>query len=114
MTITEHTPGQTGKVTKTGKARRWLTAAAVAAAAVAAPLVLPAAPASAQVSGCSHGYVNANMAWGTCTTGSGHWSLTVQCYFWGANTAYGNGTGSIYATCPAASHVTNITLNTQA
>ncbi len=30
-------------------------------------------------------------AWGTCTNGSGSWSLTGQFRFWGANTAFGNG-----------------------
>lgn len=108
-----HTHHTAERPAKSGKTRRRMTAAAVAALAVTAPLVLPAAPASAQVSGCSKGYVNANKAWGTCTSGSGAWSLTVQCYFWGANTAYGNGPGSIYATCPSASHITDIILRTQ-
>ncbi|GAA4984792.1 hypothetical protein GCM10025734_07880 [Kitasatospora paranensis] len=69
-------------------------------------------PAAAQVGNCSKGYNNANTAWGTCTTGSGAWSLTVQCYFWAAHTSYGNGPGSIYSSCPAQSHITNIILQT--
>jgi hypothetical protein len=99
------------------KARpRWhrhLINAAVALAAVLAPVGLAATSASAAVSGCSHGYVSATKAWGTCTNGTGSWSLTVQCYYWGANTAYGYGPGSIYATCPGWSHITSITLRVQ-
>jgi hypothetical protein len=88
-------------------------AAAAVTAAVAAFPVIAASPAFAAVSGCSHGYVNANKAWGTCTRGSGRWSLTVQCFAWGANTAHGNGPGTIYATCPGWSHVTKIILNAE-
>lgn len=89
-----------------------LAAGALVATSVALPLAV-ASPASAAVYNCSKGLVNANLAWGTCNSGSGAWSLTAQCYFWGANTAYGNGPGSIYASCPSWSHVTNIILNTQ-
>jgi hypothetical protein len=69
--------------------------------------------ASAAVSNCSSGYNTATKAWGTCRSGSGIWSLTVQCWYWGANTAYGNGPGTIYATCPSWSHITKITLRAQ-
>jgi len=89
---------------------RTMVAALVATAATIVPMTLTAAPASAAVSQCSKGYVDGQKAWGTCTTGSGSWSLTVQCYYWGANTAYGNGPGSIYATCPNTSHITDIIL----
>lgn len=89
--------------------RRTLVAATVAAATLI-PMVVTASPASAAVSNCSKGYVTGQKAWGTCRSGSGSWSLTVQCHYWGANTAYGWGPGSIYATCPQWSYITNITL----
>lgn len=69
-----------------GSIRRIATAA-VAVAAASSPALFAVSPASAAVSNCSHGYVSATKAWGTCTSGSGSWSLTVQCYLWGANTA---------------------------
>jgi hypothetical protein len=101
-----------------GPASRRLGAGMLVLASATAPAILALAPASAAavpaaVTGCSHGLVSATKAWGTCTGGSGSWSLTVQCLAWGANTAYGNGPGSIYATCPSWSHVTSITLNAQ-
>jgi hypothetical protein len=99
-----------------GPVRRRLRSALVAAAVSAVtviPMAATAAPASAAVSNCSQGFNNATTAWGTCDSGSGSWSLTAQCYDWGANTAYGNGPGSIYATCPSWSHVTNIILDAQ-
>jgi hypothetical protein len=96
-----------------GRHRHCLVGAAVALATLLAPVALSAAPASAAVAGCSHGYVSGTKAWGTCTRGTGNWSLTVQCYYWGANTAYGYGPGSIYATCPDFSHITSITLRVQ-
>lgn len=98
------------------KARPKLTAKVAAGVLVATSVALPlvvASPASAAVYNCSKGYVNGDLAWGTCNSGSGSWSLTVQCYYWGANTAYGNGPGSIYAGCPSWSHITNIILNAQ-
>ncbi|MFC8172316.1 hypothetical protein [Streptomyces sp. NPDC057325] len=85
-------------------------AAALALAVAAVTPVTLATPASAAVGNCSKGYNNANTAWGTCKTGSGSWSLTVQCYFWAAHTSYGNGPGSIYSSCPTQSHITNIIL----
>jgi hypothetical protein len=96
-----------------GRTRRRIAGSILAAAAVIAPVAITAAPASAQVSGCSDGYNNANTAWGHCNSGSGSWSLTVQCYFYPAHTSYGNGPGSIYASCPSPSHITNIILRTQ-
>lgn len=97
------------------KGRKVLKVAAplLALAAAVGPATVFASPASAAVSNCSSGYVDGRKAWGTCTSGSGSWSLTVQCYYWGANTAYGNGPGTIYATCPNTSHITKIILNTQ-
>jgi hypothetical protein len=93
--------------------RRRIATMALAVAAALTSVGFLASPASAAVSNCSSGYVNATMAWGTCRSGSGSWSLTVQCYYWGANTAYGNGPGSIYATCPGWSHITSIILRVQ-
>ncbi|MCS0638429.1 hypothetical protein NX801_22785 [Streptomyces sp. LP05-1] len=72
-----------------------------------------APPAAAQVSGCGKGCVNGRKAWGTRTSGSGRWSLTVPCHFRGANTAYGDGPGSIYATCPQTSYITGIKLRAE-
>lgn len=83
------------------------------AAIVTAPAAATLTHSPAAVSHCSDGYVNGDKAWGTCRSGSGSWSLTVQCYYWGANTAYGNGPGSIYASCPDWSHITSIILRTQ-
>jgi hypothetical protein len=108
MNITKH------RVTRAG-------ATAVLAGAFAAAALGAAGPASADTAGvrpaavgnCSHGLNTATKAWGTCTTGSGKWTLTAQCFAWGANTANGNGPGSIYATCPSWSHVTNVILNVQ-
>lgn len=110
--------GATPQTASTGVARRrrlgrTLAAAVVVAGAAITPAVVTAAPASAAVSGCSHGYVDGHKAWGTCTKGSGSWNLTVQCYYWGANTAYGSGPGTIYATCPNTSHITSVVLHTQ-
>jgi hypothetical protein len=70
-----------------------------------------AQPAAASAYNCYGGYINANWAWGTCkgaTNGWGGFSLTVQCYYWGANTVYGNAPQTIYASCPSWSHVTRI------
>lgn len=70
-----------------------------------------AAPASASAGGCSAGYVSATKAWGSCKTASRGWGgfrLTVQCYGWGANTAYGKAPNTIYSTCPGWSHITRI------
>jgi hypothetical protein len=88
-------------------------AAAVVAMATVVPTVATTSPAAAAVSNCSQGYNNANTAWGHCDSGSGSWSLTVQCYYEGAHTSYGSGPGSIYASCPSPSHVTNIILDAQ-
>lgn len=84
-----------------------LGVAAVAAAAGAAAFTTPA---SASVYNCRGGYVSATTAWGTCSNGGGWngFSLTVQCYYWGANTVYGNAPGTLYASCPSWSHVTRI------
>jgi hypothetical protein len=90
---------------------RTLAALALGAAAVVTPITLTATPAAAAVSGCTHGYNNANTAWGHCSSGSGHWTLTVQCYFWAAHTSDGYGPGSIYSSCPAQSHITDIILS---
>jgi len=89
--------------------RRAVTAIAVAVA-MLIPMAVTASPASAAVYNCSKGLNTATIAWGTCRSGSGSWSLTVQCYGWGANTAYGWGTGTIYSHCPSWSHVTSIYL----
>ncbi len=89
--------------------RRAVTAIAVAAATLI-PMAVTASPASAAVSNCSKGYNTANVAWGTCRSGSGSWSLTVQCYAWGANTVYGWGPRTLYSHCPGWSHITNIIL----
>ena len=70
-----------------------------------------AQPASATAYNCYGGYINANWAWGTCkgaTNGWGGFSVTVQCYYWGANTVYGNAPQTIYASCPGWSHITRI------
>lgn len=92
--------------------RTALAATVVAAATITTPMIA-ASPATAAVSNCSSGLNNATQAWGHCSSGSGSWTLTVQCYFWGANTAYGWGPGSIYATCPSWSHVSNWYVRTQ-
>jgi hypothetical protein len=92
---------------------RAAAAAAVVATAAIVPTVATTSPAAAAVSNCSQGYNDANTAWGHCDSGSGSWSLTVQCYYEGAHTSYGSGPGSIYASCPSPSHVTNIILNAQ-
>jgi hypothetical protein len=95
------------------RVRATFAAIAIGGAALV-PMVAAATPASAAVSNCSSGYNNAKTAWGHCSSGSGRWTLTVQCWGWGANTANGNGPGSIYASCsPSWSHITNIILNTQ-
>jgi hypothetical protein len=109
-TVPGGTPSAAGRGTAPGRRLRRGIAASAVVAAVIAPVALAASPASAEVGNCSQGYVNGDKAWGTCTTGSGSWSLTVQCYDWGANTAYGNGPGSIYSTCPDFSHITSIKL----
>ncbi|MEU6476679.1 hypothetical protein ABZ858_07260 [Streptomyces sp. NPDC047017] len=96
----------------TRKSSRLLTALALGVAAVVTPLTVAATPAAAAVTGCTKGYNNANTAWGHCSSGSGHWTLTVQCYFWAAHTSDGNGPGTIYSSCPAQSHITNIILST--
>jgi hypothetical protein len=92
--------------------RAGLATVAVAAA-TCIPMIAAATPANAAVSNCSDGLNNAQTAWGHCSSGGGSWSLTVQCYYWGAQTSYGSGPGSIYASCPGGSYVTNIILNAQ-
>lgn len=70
-----------------------------------------AQPASATAYNCYGGYINANWAWGTCKGSSNGWggfSLTVQCYYWGANTVYGTAPQTIYSSCPSWSHITRI------
>lgn len=94
------------------RTRAALAGVAMGAAAIT-PLVITAEPAAAAVSGCSKGLNTATKAWGTCTSGSGWWSLTAQCYGWGANTVWKYGTGTAYTTCPSWSHVTNVILNVQ-
>jgi len=111
MTKLNH-PRPAARTTALRRLRAGVAGAIVAAATVIPPLAT-AAPASAAVSNCSYGYNNANTAWGHCDSGSGSWSLTVQCYYEGAHTSYGNGPGSIYASCPSPSHITNIILQTQ-
>ncbi|MEA2369623.1 MAG: hypothetical protein QOH12_17 [Solirubrobacteraceae bacterium] len=111
MTKLAH-PQPTARTTAGRRLRSGLAAALVAAAAVI-PTLATAAPASAAVSNCSYGYNNANTAWGHCDSGSGSWTLTVQCYYEGAHTSYGTDPGSIYASCPSPSHITNIILETQ-
>ncbi|MBS1868048.1 MAG: hypothetical protein JSS99_00110 [Actinobacteria bacterium] len=91
--------------------RRKLAAAAAVAALVAATGSVVAAPASAKAGNCRAGLVNATMAWGNCDVVAAGWNgyrLTVQCYFWGANSVVGFPGATTYATCPGWSHVTRI------
>jgi hypothetical protein len=96
------------------KIRALLSAGAVALACGAGAIA--AGPAQASGLSCSDGYNNANQAWGTCS-GSGTWRLTVDCYYWGANSTnwytQEGGTHSLYATCPSFSHVTSIYVQQQ-
>jgi hypothetical protein len=64
-------------------------------------------------SDCFGGYISATWAWGTCKGESGGWggfALTVQCYYWHANTVYGNAPHTVYASCPSWSHITKISV----
>src|ERR1700691_3519278 len=92
-----------------------LTGTAFASVAPAGGRETAVTPATA--SSCSHGYVTATEAWGTCKNESGGWggfALTVQCYYWGANTSYGNVPQTIYSTCPSWSHITSISVSPSA
>lgn len=79
-----------------------------------ASAIVPEA-ASARPTNCRAGLVTPSKAWGTCDVGSVGWQefrLTVQCWWWGANTVYGfpGAYGPVYTydTCPPWSHVTSI------
>jgi|APMI01.1.fsa_nt_gi hypothetical protein len=80
---------------------------ATAAVFAATGAVISAEPASATPAGCSWGWIDGHKVWAYCN-GSGQFSVTAQCYYWGANTAYGTAPRTLYATCPNWSHVTNV------
>jgi hypothetical protein len=94
--------------------RKKIAAAAASTAIAAGGLTLAAAgPASARASDCFGGYINATWAWGTCKAesgGYGGFAVTVQCYYWGANTSYGTVPETIYSHCPSWSHITSISI----
>jgi hypothetical protein len=101
----------TNTATLTGVKRVLLARLALGAALLTLLAAVVPASASARVGQCWSGLVNYHMAWANCNVGSIGWqgyALTVQCYYWGANTAYGFPGGPTYATCPAWSHVTRI------
>ncbi|HEY1915460.1 MAG TPA: hypothetical protein VGH27_07785 [Streptosporangiaceae bacterium] len=93
--------------------RRKIAAAAAAVTLAGGIGIASAGPAAASAYNCSKGYVSATKAWGTCSSESGGWGgfeLTVQCYYWGANTSYGNVPNTIWSTCPSWSHITSISI----
>jgi hypothetical protein len=86
---------------------------AVLALSAAVGLSAPSSASAAPVN-CRAGLVNAHTARGTCDAGMGwqEFRLTVQCWWWGANTVYGfpgaYETIYTYDTCPSWSHITSI------
>jgi hypothetical protein len=90
---------------------RGLTALAAAVALSGAISISAATPAAAIASNCVSGPVNSTKAWGQCRSASGGWGgfkLTVNCYYWPQQSAYGQAPQTIWASCPSWSRVTGI------